>query len=346
MVRQDFLAQRKVGAMSGCRSLLLSVLLVMSCLASAADAVAAAGRPVSTYSIVARDPETGEMGVAVQSHWFSVGPVVPWAEAGVGAVATQSLVEISYGPLGLDMMRAGKSAKQALRGLLTADPNRSVRQVAMVDRNGTVAAFTGASCIAAAGHITGEQFSVQANLMVDDSIWPAMERAYVESKGHLAERMLAALEAAQARGGDIRGRQSAAILVVRAESTGRPWQDRIVDLRVEDHPEPVRELRRLLKIHRAYEHMNRGDELVTERDFAGAKREYSIAAELAPGIVEIVFWQAVTLFTSGDEDASLPYFRKVFEQEPEWRTVVERLPASGLLPNDPKKIEKILGSAP
>jgi uncharacterized Ntn-hydrolase superfamily protein len=304
----------------------------------------ASNRPVNTYSIVARDTVTGEMGVAVQSHWFSVGPVVPWAEAGVGAVATQSLVDISYGPLGLEMMRAGKSAGQALDALLEADPNRSVRQVAMIDRYGNVAAYTGDSCIAAAGHITGHQFSVQANLMVDDTVWPAMERAYVNTNGDLAERMLAALEAAQVQGGDIRGKQSAAILVVRAEPTGRSWEDRRLELRVEDHAEPVKELKRLLRIHRAYEHMNKGDELVTIKDFQGAKREYGIAAELAPDIVEIVFWQAVTLFTSGEEEDSLPYFKKVFEQEPAWKEVVKRLPASGLLPDDREKTEMILSA--
>jgi len=317
--------------------------LVSFLLVSPSRSIAASGRPVSTYSIVARDPATGQMGVAVQSHWFSVGPVVPWAEAGVGVVATQSLVEISYGPLGLDLMRAGKSAKQALDALLEADPHHSVRQVAMVDRDGVVAAYTGDSCIAAAGHIVGEGFSVQANLMVDETIWPAMAEAFQTAKGDLAERMLAALEAAQRQGGDIRGRQSAAILIVRAESTGRAWEDRIVDLRVEDNPEPVKELRRLLRIHRAYEHENKGDEYAAQRDFDSALREYARAAELAPEITELVFWQAVTLFTSGDEEKALPLFQQVFEKEPIWKEVVRRLPASGLLPADEAKVERILG---
>src|SRR5712692_3887575 len=171
-------------------------------------------RPVHTFSIVARDSITGELGVAVQSHWFSVGPLVPWAEAGVGVVATQSFVDPAYGPLGLELMRAGKSAKQALEGLLASDPGEAVRQVAMVDAQGNVAAHTGKKCIPGAGHVLGEQFSVQANLMLNDKVWPAMAKAYREAKGDLAERMLAALDAAQVVGGDIRGKQSAAILIV------------------------------------------------------------------------------------------------------------------------------------
>src|ERR1043166_2213995 len=209
-------------------------------------------RPVHTFSIVARDSVTGELGVAVQSHWFSVGSLVPWAEAGVGAVATQSFVDPAYGPLGLELMRAGKTARQALDGVLASDPGREVRQVAMVDAKGTVAAFTGSNCIPAAGHIEGEQFTVQANLMLNDKVWPAMAKAYRETKGDLASRLLAALDAAQAAGGDIRGTQSAAILIVRSKATGKPWMDRLVDLRVEDHPEPLKELRRLVQMRRAY----------------------------------------------------------------------------------------------
>jgi uncharacterized Ntn-hydrolase superfamily protein len=196
-------------------------------------------RPVATYSIVARDPQTGEMGVAVQSHWFSVGSVVSWAEAGVGAVATQSLVDPAYGPLGLELMRTGRTAPDALRSLLAGDDGRDVRQVAMIDAKGRIEAHTGPRCIADAGHVVDadNQFSVQANLMANVEVWPAMARAYRESTGDLADRLVAALEAAQEIGGDIRGKQSAALLVVSAASTGRPWEDRRFDLRVEDHPQ-------------------------------------------------------------------------------------------------------------
>ena len=179
-------------------------------------AAPAAGPLAHTYSIVARDPRTGEMGVAVQSHWFGVGTIVAWAEAGVGAVATQSFVEPAYGPRGLELMRTGLSAPDALKALLAADPAEAVRQIAFVDSQGRVATHTGARCVACAGHLAGAHFSVQANMMLNDAVVPAMRRAFEASSGPLAERLMAALEAAEAAGGDIRGRQAAAILVVPA----------------------------------------------------------------------------------------------------------------------------------
>src|SRR5678816_106520 len=215
-------------------------------------------RPVHTYAIVARDPATGEIGVAVQSHWFSVGSVVPWAEAGVGAVATQSLVDPAYGPLGLDQMRMGRSGPDALKGLLAGDEGREVRQVAMIDSQGRIAAHTGAKCIAEAGMIVDEehQFSVEANLMANDRVWPAMAQAYRSARGDLADRMLAALDAAQAAGGDIRGRQSAAILIVNPTGTGKQWIDRKFDLRVEDHTEPLKAVSYThLRAHETPEHL-------------------------------------------------------------------------------------------
>lgn len=315
-------------------------------LSVAVTTATAAGRPVNTYSIVARDPATGEMGVAVQSHWFSVGSVVSWAEPGVGAVATQSFVEVSYGPLGLKLMQAGKTAEQALAALLAADPQREVRQVAMVDRHGNVATHTGANCISAAGHKTGEQYSVQANLMENDTVWAAMAEAYETAEGDLAERLMVALEAAQAEGGDIRGRQSAAILIVPAAGEGRPWRETTVDLRVEDHPRPLEELRRLLRVHRAYQHMNRGDERMTEADVEGALDEYAAAAGLQPENQEIRYWQAVTMTGSGQLDAALPIFAEVFAAEPKWRNVTLRLVPAGLLPDDPALLQQILEVSP
>ena len=203
---------------------LLGYLLVLVCLLPMASITA---DPLAhTYSIVARDPETGNFGVAVQSHWFQVGPIVPWAAAGVGAVATQSFVKVDYGPRGLELMGVGKSARQTLDQLLAEDPQKDVRQVAMVDAGGRVAAWTGPKCIIAAGDQQGKSYSVQANLMDKDTVWPAMARAYEAAEGDLADRMLSALAAAEAEGGDIRGRQSAALIVVRAESTGKPWEDR------------------------------------------------------------------------------------------------------------------------
>jgi uncharacterized Ntn-hydrolase superfamily protein len=314
--------------------------------ALAAAAEPAPTRPVHTYSIVARDPDTGQLGVAVQSHWFGVGAVVPWAEAGVGAVATQSFVEPAYGPRGLALMRGGHAAPEALETLLAADENRAVRQVAMIDAAGRVGVFTGERCIEAAGHLQGEGFSVQANLMEHDTVWPAMAAAYREAAGQpLAERLLAALEAAERQGGDIRGRQSAALLVVRAKTTGDPWRDRLVDLRVDDHERPLVELRRLLERHRAYDEMNRGDEALAEQRVEAALAHYARATALAPGIVELPFWQAVTLLASGREQEALALFGEVFAADPRWVEVVRRLPDAGLLPDDPELLARVLAQA-
>lgn len=299
-------------------------------------------RPVHTFSIVARDPSTGELGVAVQSHWFSVGPIVAWAEAGVGAVATQSFVDPSYGKLGLDLMRAGKSAPDALKSLTAGDEGREVRQVAMIDAQGRVDAWTGKNDIQAAGHIIGKNYSVQANLMLNDRVWPEMSAAFEKAKGDLAERMLSALEAAQSAGGDIRGKQSAALIVVTGKPTGQAWKDRVFDLRIDDTPEPLVELRRLVKLQRAYNHMNAGDLAVEHKDNEGALREYGAAETLVPDNAEMIYWHAIALVNMGRVDESLPLFRRVFAMDPNWATLTPRLPKSGLLPDDAKLIERIL----
>lgn len=302
-------------------------------------------RPVTTYSIIARDPETGQLGVAVQSHWFSVGPTVPWIEAGVGVVATQSLVDVSYGPLGLELMRSGKSARQALRGLLETDETPQWRQVGMLDASGDRAVHTGRKCIREAGHASGENFICMANLMERNTVWEAMARAFVRAEGDLAERMLAALEAAQDEGGDIRGRQSAAIVVVAGEPIGVPYKDRIIDLRVEDHPEPVKELRRLVSISRAYLFMNEGDERLAAGEPEEAMTAYNRAMELAPDIVEIQFWSAVTLFANGHEEKALNIFKDVFSKEGRWIEVVKRLPYADLLENNSGQLDRILAAS-
>ena len=281
------------------------------------------------------------MGVAVQSHWFSVGQVVTWAEAGVGAVATQSFVDPSYGKLGLDLMRSGKSAPDTLKALVAGDDGRDVRQVAMVDSRGLVAAHTGAKCIEAAGQLVGKDFSVQANMMLNDRVWPAMARAFEGAKGDLAERMLAALEAAEGEGGDIRGRQSAAIIVVAGKSTGRPWADKIFDLRVDDNSEPLKELRRLITLQRAYNHMNAGDLAVEKKDNAAALREYGAAQKLIPENLEMAYWHAVALVGMNRVEEALPIFRRVFAADPNWRTLTPRLVKAGILPDDAKLIERI-----
>ncbi len=295
-----------------------------------------------TYSIVCRDPISGDMGVAVQSHWFSVGSVVTWAEAGVGAVATQAFSNISFGPRGLQLLKQGMGAKQALDSLIASDEGREVRQLAIVDAKGGVATHTGKKCIPFAGHVTGKGYSVQANLMISDKVWPAMDRAFGSAEGTLAERMLSALEAGEAAGGDIRGRQSAALLVVRGKSTGNSWEDRLVDLRVDDSPEPLVELRRLLDVHRAYERMNDGDIALEKGNMALAREHYSSAERLFPENEEMRFWHAVTLASNGLLEESLPLFKDVFLRNENWRLLTERLVPNGVLLVDEAGLSRIL----
>jgi uncharacterized Ntn-hydrolase superfamily protein len=299
-----------------------------------------------TFSIIARDPDTGEFGAAVQSHWFSTGSLVLWVEAGVGAVATQSMVEVSYGPLGLNLMRAGISAPDAMAGLLAADSQRQVRQVAMIDAMGRVNAHTGDRCIAAAGHIVGEQFSVQANMMLKDTVWGAMAEAFRGASGALAERLLAALDAAQSEGGDIRGMQSAALKIAAGTLSGAPWQGLLVDVRVEDHPQPLAELRRLVGIQSAYQLMNEGDAHLSAGNTEAALSAYRAAAQLAPSILELPFWHAVTLADLGRTAEALPIFTQVFATEPNWAELLVRLPPVGLLRDDPQMLAEILAVLP
>jgi uncharacterized Ntn-hydrolase superfamily protein len=312
-------------------------------LAAARPETAPSGPLVHTYSIVARDARTGDMGVAVQSHWFAVGSIVTWGEAGVGVVATQSFVDPGYGPRALALMRSGVSAPEALKQLVAADAQRDGRQVAVLDAQGRVDAYTGKNAIAAAGHVVGAGVSAQANMMGQATVWPAMLKAYESSTGDLADRLVAALEAAEGAGGDLRGRQSAALLVVKAKGTGRPWAgaDRTFDLRVEDHPSPVSELKRLVRFQRAYAHANRGDELMTDKNVDAALAEYRAASQLAPEVLELPFWHAVTLASIGREAEARPIFTAVFAKEPQWAELLGRLPAAGLFPADAALIARI-----
>jgi uncharacterized Ntn-hydrolase superfamily protein len=317
-------------------------------LAGLSPAIAAPGGDASglahTFSIVARDSVTGDMGVAVQSHWFSVGPLVPWARAGVGAVATQSLVLVSYGPLGLDLMEEGMSAREALEKLLEDDAHPGVRQVAMLDASGNVAAHTGDSCIAFASHHTGNGYSVQANMMLNDTVVPAMAKAYETAQGDLADRMLAALEAAQQAGGDIRGRQSSAILIVRGTASEEPWADVVMDLRVEDNPRPIEELRRLVTLHRAYTYENLGDEAMAENDLKTAMEAYGEAARLAPDNLELAFWKGVSLLNVGRDEEGVKVLKPVVERDANWKELLRRLPRAGLLTVSPDRLEKVLAA--
>jgi uncharacterized Ntn-hydrolase superfamily protein len=284
-----------------------------------------------TYSIVARDKKTGEFGVAVQSHYFQVSPAVPWALAGVGAVATQSRVNLSYGPLGLELLQAGYTAEQALRALTAGDPRAEVRQCAIVDAEGNVAAHTGSKCIPAAGHTLGDGFSCQANLMEKDTVWDAMAEAYTTTDAPLPERMMAALEAAEAEGGDIRGKQSAAMLVVAGTGTGRPWNDRIIDLRVEDAAEPLPELRRLLRIKRAYMTAGDADHLEEKGDVSGAIAKLHEALAIAPEMIEIRFMAGVTMAAAGDVDGGCVLIAEAIRKNGRWLETLHRLVSADLI---------------
>jgi uncharacterized Ntn-hydrolase superfamily protein len=303
-------------------------------------------RPITTYSIVARDPETGHMGVAVQSRYFSVGSVVPWAEAGIGAVATQSLANAAHGPDGLALMRRGLTAGQALAALIENDPGREVRQVAMVDARGNVAVHTGATCIAAAGHLRGDNVAVQANMAVDDSVWPAMKAGYEAASGDLAARLLAALEAAQAAGGDLRGQQSSALLVVSGERSEKWWEGRLFDLRVEDHPQPIEELKRLVLLRRAWQFLDGVAGHLAERQLEQARMALTKALDLAPEADELRIWLAVVLFGAGQEEEALLLFRDLFARAPHLADLVPRLAPLGLVPTDPVALKRIMDQRP
>jgi uncharacterized Ntn-hydrolase superfamily protein len=297
---------------------------------------------VSTYSIVARDPETGEMGVAVQSHWFSVGTIVTWGEAGIGVIATQSFVNPAFGPDGLALLKSGMTADEAVNKLIADDEGRDVRQLAIIDVNGNVKSYTGKNCIPGAGNIVGENYSVQANLMLNDKIPGAMSKAFEESKGPLADRLMAALYAAQEAGGDIRGKQSAAILIVKGVSTGKVWEDRLIDLRVEDSTEPLKELSRLIEVHRAYDHMNAGDLATEHGDMELAMKEYAAAEKMFPDNEEMKFWHATTLVNNGNLEAALPLFKEVFSKNENYKTLTPRLVPIGLLIVNEQELQRIL----
>lgn len=295
-----------------------------------------------TYSIVAYDEETGEMGVAVQSHWFQVGTIVTWGKAGVGVVATQSFANPQFGPDGLDLMESGKTPRQALEYLINGDDGRNYRQVALLNSDGAVAAYTGSACIEAAGHYIGKHYSVQANMMKSDKVWPAMRDAFEKAKGKLAERMIAALHAAEAAGGDIRGKQSAALLIVSGTSTGKSWLDRKVDLRVDDHEDPLNELERLYHVHEAYRYMNEGDVAMEKSDVSGALKAYQSAIKLNAGNVEMQFWYAVALANAGKLNKAKPVFQKVFDKNEDWKELTVRIHDNGLLRLSKDELDKIL----
>jgi len=285
-------------------------------------------RLCATFSIVARDTTTGEFGVAVQSHWFSVGSLVPWAEAGVGAVATQSFVEAAYGPKILARIRAGESATAALVEELDADTLRAVRQVLVIDGKGNSGAHTGEECIPYAGHHVARDHVCAGNLLAADRVWDRMSEAFDSTRGEIGERLLAALEAGQQAGGDSRGMQSAAMIVVREIDPDRPWKNRVVDLRVEDHTQPISELRRLYTIQRAYTLADEGDNAFARKDYAEAQRLYNAAVQLVPSNDELIFWRGSMKMGIGDEEGAAADVREAIRLNPRWKVLIARLPES------------------
>ncbi len=299
-------------------------------------------RPISTYSIVALDEKTGELGVAVQSHWFSVGSLVPWVKAGVGAIATQSFVKVDYGPDGLILMENGMSAEAALKILIEKDEAEAVRQVAMIDINGNVAAHTGSRCLDFANHVVGKNYSVQANMMENSTVPMAMARAFENYTGDLADKMMAALEAAENEGGDIRGKQSAAMVIMSGNPTGVNWEDTKMNLRIEDHPNPIKELKRLIRIHRAYQHANKGDYYLELNQIDNAINEYTKASQYYPENPELPYWLAVALANKNLISDALPIFKSVFQENPNLKKMTPRLIKNGLLIIDEKVLNKIM----
>lgn len=283
-----------------------------------------------TYSIVARDPETGRFGVAVQSHFLGVGAVVPWLEPGIGAIATQASVNIAFGPIGLEMLRAGVAADAVVAALVASDELASVRQVGVVDSQGRAAAHTGVECIPACGHLVRDGFTVQGNLLERDSCWPAMAAAYERGMAEGApfvERLLRALEAAEAEGGDVRGRQSAAIMVASGELKAAAWRGRLMDMRIEDHPDPVPELRRIVTMQLAYDLSD--DDGEAARAGQSSAERYARARQLAPEASELVFWRGVELATGGDMDGGLRELQIAFAADSRWRTTLQHLADAG-----------------
>lgn len=321
----------------------LFLLFFISAQAASAQVYKSSSPLVHTFSIVARDSATGEMAAAVQSHWFSVGTSVIWGEAGVGVVATQSFIDKSYGPKGLALMKQGINAKKALDSLLSLDGGKEVRQVAFIDSKGTVSGFTGKNCIQYASDIQGVNFSVQSNMMLGSEVCNAMAAAFRASYGKpLGERVLASLDGAQSVGGDIRGMQAAALIVVPGTANNQPWNDKLIDVRVDDNPQPLKELRRLYNLYIAYQHMNNGDLATEKNDMVTAMNEYYAAMKMFPENLEMQYWTAITLANNNRLDEALPMLKSIFKADKNWKELTRRLPPVGLLTVSKDDLAKIM----
>jgi uncharacterized Ntn-hydrolase superfamily protein len=297
------------------------------------------GRLAATYSIVARDAETGELGVAVQSNYFSVGTEVSWTQPGVGAIATQSIVEVAYGPKGLELLAEGLSAREALDRLLAADPGAALRQVGIVDAKGGVAAHTGAACVPACAHVLGEGYSVQGNMLESDAVWQAMGPAFERAQGDLAERLMVTLEAAESAGGDVRGRQSAALIVSSGERVENAWEGRPIQLHVEESPRPLEELRRLLTIRRAYTLFEEARDSIGAGDMDRGLELVGRALELRPGDPQFSFWTGVALANAGRDEEARRFLQQSFHAGDSWRQLALRLQQVGLYSGQPELLE-------
>jgi uncharacterized Ntn-hydrolase superfamily protein len=295
-----------------------------------------------TYSIVARDPLTGRFGVAVQSHAYTVGFIVPWLEAGVGAVATQATVNVSLGPVALEMLRNGWSAERVIAALVAGDEHPAIRQIGVVDAEGHAAAHTGSDCIPACGHIVGDGFSTHGNLLERDAVWQALAPAYETALAEqlpFAERLLRALEAAEAAGGDVRGSQSAAIVIVDAELRPAFWKGVSMDLRVEDNANPVPELRRLVNLWEAQALLD--DEGDAAKAGMPEAQRYAEARRRAPDFWELAFWTALGMAERGEMDAARREMSAAMAADAHWRRTLEHMAAAGRV--DPELAKTLLG---
>jgi uncharacterized Ntn-hydrolase superfamily protein len=285
-----------------------------------------------TYSIVARDPGTGQLGVAAQSCYFALGSVLPWARAGVGAVATQSMVDPGYGPRCLDLLADGMGAAEALERVRAADEGREVRQVGLVDASGAVASFTGSLCIDEVGHAEGDGFSAQANMMAGPGVCEAMADAFAATPGSLATRLLAALVAAESKGGDARGQMSAALIVVEGERHEHPWEGVLTDVRVDHHPEPLAELARLLQVAEAYHLCDVAEGALIAGDAAAALAGAEAGLALLPGEGNLVLSYIGALIGVGRMDEAKAEVQRLVAVRPPWEGVLRALIARGLVP--------------
>ncbi len=283
-----------------------------------------------TYSIVARDPDSGRFGIAIQTCWPFVGAGCPWLESGVGAVVTQSFTEVAHGPNGLGLLRSGAEPADALARLLAADPGREVRQVGVVDNAGRAASHTGERCVAAAGHVTADGVSIQANMMERATVWPAMLAAWRTPAVSFVDRLLAALRAAEREGGDIRGRQSAVLIV--SGTPAEPGWTRQFDVRVDDHPAPLDELERLVRLQLGFEALDRAEEANRVGDAEAARRAGDDALRLAPGDAQVMVWQAIGLAAAGELEAGRAMLADASAANPRWPEFLRRFAASGVQP--------------